>query len=206
MPTLQTLLTFTIVSAGIMFAPGPSNFFLLAQGIGRGRRVALAAAAGVEAAALLRVVAAATGLSAVLATSATVFEVIRWGGVGYLVFLGVRAWRAGTSGRPDVPGPVAGAVGRGFAVGLGNPKMIIFYVAFFPQFIEADRGSEVGQMFLLGGILWLIGAAWDVALVWMSGAVGAWLRARPRIGTAQPRIEAAAFLGLAGWAAWGSAG
>ena len=94
MPSTQTLLAFAVVSAGIMLVPGPSNLFLLAHGIGHGRRSALAAAAGVEAASAIRVLLAAAGLSAVLASSALAFNAIRWAGVAYLVYLGIQALRS----------------------------------------------------------------------------------------------------------------
>jgi threonine/homoserine/homoserine lactone efflux protein len=199
MPTHQTLIAFAVVSAGLMLVPGPSNFFLLAQGIGHGRRAALAAAAGIETASLLRVLLAATGLSALLATSAVAFDVVRWTGVGYLVLLGVQAWRA----KPPTPSgtPVAGPAGRGLIVGLANPKMLVFYLAFLPQFVHPDRGSEAGQILVLGAVFWIIGAVWDLAFACASGAIGSWLRRRPRVAAAHPRVEGLAYLVLAGWAA-----
>jgi len=100
MPTQPTLLAFALVSAAIMVIPGPSNLFLLAHGIGHGRRSALAAMTGIEAASAIRVLLAAAGLSAVLASSAVAFNAIRWAGVTYLAWLGIRAFRAG---QPDDP-------------------------------------------------------------------------------------------------------
>jgi len=205
MPTSQTLLAFALVSAAIMVIPGPSNFFLLAHGIGHGRRSALAAMTGIETASALRVLLAAAGLSAVLAASAVAFNVIRWAGAAYLAYLGIRAFRqdrlatpAQTTGQAV---PVARSARKGLLVGLGNPKMVIFFIAFFPQFIHPADGSETGQMLVLGTIFWLIGAIWDLAFACASGTIGAWLRRRPRLQVAQPRVEGLAYLGLAGWAA-----
>ena len=205
MPTLQTLLEFTLISVGIMVIPGPSNFFLLAHGIGHGRRSALAAMTGIETASAIRVLLAAAGLSAVLAASAVAFNVIRWAGVAYLGYLGIRAFRehrlltpAQMSGQAV---SVARSARKGLLVGLGNPKMVIFFIAFFPQFIHPADGSEVGQMLVLGTIFWLIGAIWDLAFACASGTIGAWLHRRPRLRAAQPRVEGLAYFGLAGWAA-----
>ncbi|MFJ7213240.1 LysE family translocator [Amycolatopsis sp. NPDC098790] len=195
MPTQQTVIAFAVVAIGLVLVPGPSNFFLLAQGIGHGRRAALTAAAGIEAAALVRILLAATGLAAVPASSAVAFETIRWAGAGYLVVLGVRAWRAGP------PAPAPGSARRGFVVGLANPKMIAFHLAFFPQFVYPDRGSAAGQILVLGAVFWAIGAVWDVAFACASGSIGSWLRRRPGIAAAQPRVEGLAYWGLAGWAA-----
>ena len=205
MPTPQTLLAFALVSAGIMVIPGPSNFFLLAHGIGHGRRSALAAMTGIETASALRVLLAAAGLSAVLAASAVAFNIIRWAGAAYLAYLGVRAFRqhhlatpAQTTGQAV---PMARSARKGLLVGLGNPKMVIFFIAFFPQFIHPADGSETGQMLVLGTIFWFIGAVWDLAFACASGTIGGWLHRRPRLQAAQPRVEGLAYLGLAGWAA-----
>ena len=205
MPTSRTLLAFALISAGIMVIPGPSNFFLLAHGIGHGRRSALAAVTGIETASALRVLLAATGLSAVLAASAVAFNVIRWSGVAYLTYLGVRAFRQHRVATPAQAAsrtvPVARSARKGLLVGLGNPKMVIFFIAFFPQFIHPADGAEVGQMLVLGPIFWSIGAIWDLAFACASGTIGAWLHRRPRLQAAQPRAEGLAYLGLAGWAA-----
>jgi threonine/homoserine/homoserine lactone efflux protein len=203
MPTQQTLLAFALVSAGIILIPGPSNFFLLAHGIGHGRRSALAAVTGIETASAIRVLLAAAGLSAVLASSAAAFNLIRWAGAGYLAYLGFRAFRVGRSqASPAVPGPpvpLARSARKGLIVGLGNPKMVIFYIAFIPQFIHPAQGSQAMQMLILGAVFWAIGTIWDLAFASASGMIGNWLRHRPRIHAAQPRLEGLAYLGLAAW-------
>jgi threonine/homoserine/homoserine lactone efflux protein len=209
MPTQQTLLTFALVSAGLMVIPGPSNLFLLAHGIGHGRRSALAAMTGIETAAAIRVLLAAAGLSAVLASSAAAFSLIRWVGVAYLTYLGIRAFRTRRQEEsPDAPGrpvPLARSARKGLIVGLGNPKMVIFFLAFFPQFIHPAQGPQATQMLILGAVFWIIGAIWDLAFACASGTIGTWLQRRPRIQAAQPRMEGLAYLGLACWAAITSA-
>jgi threonine/homoserine/homoserine lactone efflux protein len=205
MPTQQTLVAFALVSAGIMLIPGPSNFFLLAHGIGHGRRSALAAMTGVEAASAIRVLLAAAGLSALLASSAVAFNLIRWIGVAYLAYLGFRAFRSGRPAAspdgPEQPVPLSRSARKGLIVGLGNPKMVVFYLAFFPQFIHPTQGSQTVQMLILGTVFWIIGAIWDLAFASASGTIGTWLQHRPRIQAAQPRLEGLAYLGLASWAA-----
>jgi threonine/homoserine/homoserine lactone efflux protein len=79
--------------------------------------------------------------------------------------------------------------------------MAIFFLAFFPQFIQPGRGSQTVQVLILGGVFWIIGAAWDLAFACASGTIGSWLDRRPRLRAAQPRVEGLAYLGLAGWAA-----
>jgi threonine/homoserine/homoserine lactone efflux protein len=205
MPTQQTLLAFTLVSAAIVAVPGPSNFFLLAHGIGHGRRSALAAVTGIEVASAIRVVLTAAGLSAVLASSAAALGVIRWAGVAYLTYLGVRAWRLSSSGQPAIgqepPMPLARSARKGLIVGLGNPKMVIFFLAFLPQFVHPAQGPQALQILILGALFWAIGAIWDLTFACASGTIGSWLRRRPRLHAAQPRAEGIAYLGLAGWMA-----
>jgi threonine/homoserine/homoserine lactone efflux protein len=205
MPTQQTLLAFALVSAGIMLIPGPSNFFLPAHGIGHGRRSALAAMTGIEAASAIRVLLAAAGLSALLASSAAAFSLIRWAGVAYLAYLGIQAFRTRRPGAspqtPERPMPLARSARKGLVVGLGNPKMGIFYLAFFPQFIHPAQGSRTAQMLILGTVFWIIGAIWDLAFASASGTIGTWLKHRPHLHAAQPRLEGLAYLALASWAA-----
>lgn len=203
MPTQQTLLAFLVVSASVILIPGPSNLFLLAQGIGHGRRFALAATTGIEAASAIRVLLAVTGLTAALASSAVAYGVIRWTGAGYLAYLGVRAFlnRPQQAHAAVRPTSLAQSARKGLLVGLGNPKMIIFYLAFLPQFVHRDQGSAAMQMLILGGLFWLLGTAWDLVFACASATIGAWLARRPRAQSIQPRLEGVTYLGLAGWAA-----
>ena len=186
-----------------MVVPGPANFFIVAQGTANGRARALAATAGIEFASAIRVLLTAAGLSAVLASSAVAFGLVRWAGVAYLVVLGVGALRCPTQPRADervtASRTYLGAACKGAMVGLGNPKTLIFFLSFFPQFIHADRGSGVEQILVLGMVWWILGATWDVTLAWVSGSVGNWLATRPRVQVAQRRAEGLTYLALAGW-------
>jgi threonine/homoserine/homoserine lactone efflux protein len=120
------MITFALVSAAIMVIPGPSNLFLLAHGVGHGRRAALAAVAGIETASAIRVVLTAAGLSAVLVSSAVAFSLIRWAGVAYLTYLGIRAFRSHQQQETPTPPsrrvPPSWSARKGLIVGLANPK------------------------------------------------------------------------------------
>jgi threonine/homoserine/homoserine lactone efflux protein len=156
---------------------------------------------------MIRVLLTAAGLSAVLASSAVALGIIRWAGVAYLAYLGVRAVRSrsavGLSGSSTGTVRLGRSARKGLFVGLGNPKMMIFFVAFFPQFVDPARGSAAVQILLLGTIFWVLGVVWDLAFAYLSGTIGTWLERRPRIRQVQPRVEGLAYLGLAVWAAVG---
>jgi threonine/homoserine/homoserine lactone efflux protein len=208
MPTFHTFIAFALVSLGLALIPGPSTFFLISQGALHGRGRALASVAGIEIASAVRVLATAAGLSALLASSAVAFSAIRWVGVAYLAYLGICAMTAGRRGKAsesEATSPDAGsstnALRKGVLVGLGNVKMAIFYLAFFPQFVHTDRGSEVTQILILGAIFWIIGLAGDLLYALASATIGAWVRTRPRLKSARARTEAVSYLALAGWTA-----
>jgi threonine/homoserine/homoserine lactone efflux protein len=208
MPTLHTLIAFALVSLGLALIPGPSTFFLMSQGALHGRTRALASVAGIEIASAVRVLATAAGLSALLASSALAFSAVRWGGVAYLAYLGLRAMIAVRNREENEPAAVspdtatpARTVRKGVLVGLGNVKMAIFYLAFFPQFVHADRGSEVAQILILGVVFWVIGLAGDLLYALASALIGKWVRTRPRVQNVQTRVEAVSYLALAGWTA-----
>jgi threonine/homoserine/homoserine lactone efflux protein len=208
MPTFHTVIAFALVSLGLALIPGPSTFFLISQGVLHGRGRAFASVAGIEIASAARVLATAAGLSALLASSAVAFSAIRWVGVAYLAYLGLRAMtacRAGEASESEAASPDAGsstkALRKGVLVGLGNVKMAIFYLAFFPQFVHADRGSEVTQILILGAVFWLIGLAGDLLYALASATIGTWVRTRPRLKSAQAQTEAISYLALAGWTA-----
>jgi threonine/homoserine/homoserine lactone efflux protein len=203
MPTTHTLIAFAVVSATLMVLPGPSNFFILAHGVGRGRRAVVRAVAGIETASGLRVLLTAVGLSAVLASSAFAFAVIRWAGVAYFLYLAARALGSGRAKVSVNARHRAGwrSFGKGFSVGLSNPKTLLFFVAFFPQFVQPGRGSAATQMLFLGLIYVCIGAVWDLSFALASGAIGSWLHRRPHVGVFAGRAEATAYLGLAAYTA-----
>lgn len=204
-PTTHTLLAFVIVSVTLMLLPGPANFFILSVGVSEGRRAAYRAVAGVETAAMVRVLLTAVGLSAVLTSSAVVFAVIRWAGVSYFLYLAARAVRRGhlsqVASAPHGATSTWRAFRKGFTAGLGNPKTLLFFVAFFPQFVQVGQGPAVTQMFILGLVYVLVGTVWDLSFAYVSGIVGGWLWRRPQVNPWSGRIEAVAYLGLAAYAA-----
>jgi threonine/homoserine/homoserine lactone efflux protein len=206
MPTTTTLLAFTAAAVALILLPGPNVIFLLARGIGDGRRVALISVAGVETATAVFVLATAAGLSAVIASSAVAFSLLRYGGAAYLIYLGIRALLG--RGHLELVGPTAPrspsgrrAFAEAFGVGIANPKVAIFFVAFFPQFLDPHRGSTTAQILVLGTIFTVLGLLFDTVWATSAGSVGGWLRRRPGWADRQRLVSGGVYLALGATAA-----
>jgi threonine/homoserine/homoserine lactone efflux protein len=151
----------------LMVTPGPDMMFVLANAARYGTRAGVVAALGVAAGEAVHVAAVVGGLAALVSASPVLFTAIRWAGGAYLVFLGVRALRA--AGRPGstelTPGLSTGnAFLRGLVTNLLNPKMILFSVAFLPQFVDPAAGSPTAQLVLLGAVFVAVQLSVDISL------------------------------------------
>jgi len=143
---LEQWLPFAIASAVLVAIPGPTVMLVVAYALSQGRRAALATVAGVAFGDLTAMTASLAGLGVLLATSAALFTVVKWIGAAYLVWLGYRLWRAPVADTAElVQAMQDGAVarrrrmlGHAFMVTALNPKGIVFFVAFVPQFVRAD--------------------------------------------------------------------
>ncbi|MDQ4037774.1 MAG: LysE family translocator [Actinomycetota bacterium] len=183
MPSGATLAAFAAASVLLILLPGPAMLFLLARGIAGGRRVGVYSALGVESASAVYVAATALGLTAVLAASSTALAVVRYVGAVYLIWLGLStiARRHAPLVPAQLPGASSGAAAptgawrswrQGFAVGITNPKVALFFLAFFPQFLHADAGPIAAQVLVLGAVFVAIGAVLDVGYGLSGGLIG----------------------------------
>ena len=126
----------------ISATPGPNMLHVMTQSIAHGPRKAMMTMAGLMSAVLLCLIASALGLGALLKASPRLFDLLRYAGVAYLVWLGIKAWRAPVSAGGSIatqPQSAGALYGTGLLTGLSNPKLIIFAAALFPQFIDTDR-------------------------------------------------------------------
>jgi homoserine/homoserine lactone efflux protein len=150
---LDLYLTFAIATGILMLIPGPNVALIVANSVGYGTRYGLLTVAGTSAAMVVQLALTALGMSALLGTMAQWFEWIRWLGVAYLLWLGIRQWRAEpvdlTRTRPQYRSPRE-IVTRGIIVSFTNPKTLLFYGAFFPQFITpgAHMAAQIGILSL----------------------------------------------------------
>ena len=203
--TLQAYLSFLVAALVVIATPGPDSMNSLAIGLARGRREGVAYALGVGVGCLLHTLWAALGVSALVAASATAFAVIKWIGVAYLVVLGVQALR----GNAPLALPAAGAMPRpvaasqrfrqGLLTNALNPKVMLFFLAFLPQFVDPSGGaaSIPLQMVLMGGSFALVTALAYCALASGAGSIGARLLTRPGVAHALERGTGLVFLTLA---------
>jgi threonine/homoserine/homoserine lactone efflux protein len=203
MPATHTLLAFCLVAVVVAAVPGPSNMFILARGLQSGSQAAVAGAAGCATGAFVYVVATAVGLSALLASSHVVFAAVHYAGAAYLCWLGIAALRSRAPAAPAAAGPRSPwrSYRQGVVVELGNPKVALFFLALFPQFIHPDTGPAAVQVLILGTVFVSIGLASDSVYAFGSGRLRALLTRRPKLHRRQQRATGLAYLGLGGWAA-----
>jgi len=154
MPESTDLLLFAGAAVALLIIPGPAVLYIVTRSVAQGRVAGLTSVVGVHAGSLVHVAAAAFGLSALLASSATAFSVVKYLGAAYLVWLGIRQFRRrvdrDAAGVEPPPGySPARIFGEGVLVNVLNPKTAIFFLAFLPQFVDPGRGPVAVQMVLL---------------------------------------------------------
>jgi threonine/homoserine/homoserine lactone efflux protein len=182
---------------------------VLGRGLQSGPRAAVAGACGCATSALIYVVATAAGLSALIASSETLFAAIHYAGAAYLCAIGVLALRRGHGGpaadrAAPVPESVWPAYRQGVLVELGNPKVALFFLALFPQFIHPGAGPAWLQVFILGSLFAAIGLASDSAYAVGSGRLRTRLLGRRRR-VPWGRLTGLLYIGLGLWAAFAGA-
>ena len=152
MPTAATILAFAGASIVLLLIPGPAVLYIVNRSVSDGREAGLAAVAGLTLGNLAHALAAAAGLSAVLATSAAAFSTVKWLGAGYLIYIGVRTLlRPAPAIDPDQPGvSVRRSFTQGVVVNVLNPKVALFFLSFLPQFIRPENGRPAMQALVLG--------------------------------------------------------
>ena len=180
---LHLYLGFVLASVILILIPGPNVSLIVANAIANGTRYGLLTVAGTSSAIVVQLALTSLGLTATLGVLAGWFEWIRWIGVAYLLFLGIRHWRAApvdlTRTRPQPRSFQAIAI-RGFLISLTNPKTLLFYGAFFPQFLTPDA-PIAPQVALLSLTFFIIAAGLDCGWALLAGRVRGVLAIRGRL-------------------------
>jgi threonine/homoserine/homoserine lactone efflux protein len=181
-PDSGALAVFVLAALVLLVVPGPAVLYIVSQSISRGRLAGIVSMLGIQVGALVHVAAAAAGLSALLVRSATAFDVVKYAGAAYLVFLGLRR----LLGRDEVGAQGAGRerslrrlFAQGIVVNVLNPKTALFFFSFLPQFVDVEQGSVALQIASLGLLFIVLATLSDGAYALAAGSAAGWLRGRP---------------------------
>jgi threonine/homoserine/homoserine lactone efflux protein len=183
--------------------PGPGIFYVLARSLGEGTRVGVRSTLGTALGGLCHVVGAALGLSTLLMTSATAFEVVRYAGACYLIFLGVRTLLGLREPEAEPPLGAQGgsALRQGVMTELLNPKTALFFLTFLPQFAQPERGPVALQLLALGTVSVALNSSADLVVATLGGRARSSLRAGSRWVHRQRALSGVALIALGGYAA-----
>jgi len=195
-----TFALFLLAVLALFLSPGPNMAFVLSHGVAHGPRGGFAAALGISSADLVHTLFAATGVTALVAAWPPSFDLLRYAGALYLLWLAVQAVRSGgrlPAGTKAQPSAFARIVRMAFLNNLVNPKALLFFMVFLPQFVDPARGSVPLQLVQLGVMLSAAALAFNTLLGACSGQVGRWLQRRPGAEKLQRGLLALVMVGLA---------
>jgi len=203
--TATQLALFAVASTVLIFTPGPDIIYVMTRGVAQGRKAALAAAAGFALGNFAHTFFAIVGLSAVITSSATAFALIRYAGAAYLAYIGFKMLKSRTALVPE------GSAGdlqcrvifrQSILANIMNPKVALFFLAFFPQFVDAGRGDVAWQMLTLGSTFVLLTLAGFGVVALLSGEIGRWLNRRAGAGSLMGQVAGCILIGLGLRLAW----
>jgi threonine/homoserine/homoserine lactone efflux protein len=199
MPDTSSLTVFLLAALALLLLPGPAVLYIVARSVDQGRPAGLVSVLGVSLGSMVHVVAAALGLSALLVQSAVAFNTVKYLGAAYLIYLGIRRWL-------DRDGDIVSTDGsnrslrsifvQGIWVNILNPKTALFFFAFLPQFVSVEAGAVGWQILMLGGLFVTMGIVTDGVYAIAAGRLGAWLKQRPAVVTAQRWTAGGIFISL----------
>jgi len=199
LPDTHLLLAFVGASLVLALTPGPAVVYIVARTLAQGRACGLASVLGVAWGNLSNALGTALGLAALFALSSVAFTVVKWAGAAYLVYLGIRMWRAASpvaDATPQAPTqPLRRVFRDGFVVALLNPKTTLFFAAFLPQFMN-PHASPLAQTFALGGVFVAIACCTDIIYVLTASLVAPRLTRATRHRVWGNRVAGTSFIGL----------
>jgi threonine/homoserine/homoserine lactone efflux protein len=177
-PSIETIALFSLAAVALAVVPGPAVTYIVTQSIDKGRRAGLVSALGVASGGLVHVAAATIGLSALIASSATAFTVVKLVGAVYLIVVGIRRIRSRDPEPAEAaePAPLQKLYVQGLVVNILNPKTALFFLAFLPQFVDPDLGSVAVQIATLGCLFVVIALCSDMAYALAADALAGRLR------------------------------
>ncbi len=199
MYAIENLGAFIIAGILLNLTPGQDTFYILGQSLSNGRRAGIISVFGISTGALIHILFASIGLSAILMTSALLFSIIKYIGAVYLIYLGVSALRKRTKGpgqfnfdhRQMKYGQI---YRRGIITNLLNPKVAIFFLSFLPQFINPSYSSSPIPFIMLGGIFLSTGTIWCIVVALASSSMAQLLNTKPIFRPLMEKIAGSIFI------------
>ena len=180
LPTLPTLLAFTAASLLLAMTPGPDMTLSISRALSQGRGPALYVVIGTSLGIVVHTLLVAFGISALITASPTAFMILKTGGAAYLLWLAIQAIRYGSNLSVKAAigprGTALANISTGFWVNLLNPKVIIFFMTFLPQFVSADDPSVTGKLLFLGLFFIMIGMPVNMLVVFTADWLASWLQ------------------------------
>jgi threonine/homoserine/homoserine lactone efflux protein len=204
MPDPSRLALFVGAALLLLVVPGPSVLYIVTQSVSHGRRAGIVSVAGITTGTLVHIAAATVGLSALLASSAVAFDVVKYLGAAYLIAVGLRrlaGWERSPDQQSRSPRDLKRLYRQGIVVNTLNPKTALFFLAFLPQFVDPERGRPWVQILVLGLLFATLGFLSDGVWAFVAGTLGERLRRSRRFPAVQRYASGAVFVGLGAVAA-----
>ncbi|QPC89766.1 LysE family translocator [Mesorhizobium sp. INR15] len=199
-PGTANLGLFVVAAVALLLVPGLAVLFIVARSVEQGRLAGFVSDLGIHSATLVHVLAAALGLSAVLASSAIAFSIVKYVGAAYLIWIGLRKIFGGSKGGDAEATPARHSYRRlyrdGFLVNLLNPKTALFFLAFLPQFVDVSRGHVATQIVFLGLVFTGLGFISDGCYALVASAAGKWLKQSRTYLNFERYVSGVIFIGL----------
>ena len=198
---IPTLLTFAAAAFALALTPGPDMLLVMTRSVAQGRVAGQVTLAGITVGCYGHALVAGFSLSGVLLIAPVMFEAIRWAGAAYLLYLGIQAFRGAGGFQPpraDAPQlPLWNLFRQGLLTNLLNPKVALFFLALFPQFMRPDPDTAVWQALILAMVLSTAGGIVNGGIALVAGRLGEWLSRRPAFVRWQNRLLGGVFAAMA---------
>ncbi|WP_353740428.1 LysE family translocator [Desulfolithobacter dissulfuricans] len=201
MDSMTNWAVFFSAALAINISPGPDLIYIVSKTISGGRKVGVASSLGVCSGAMVHVLAASLGISAILATSALAFGIVKYIGAAYLIYLGVQSFRSGGGSfdiceLSDKKMSPWQAFRQGVLVDVLNPKVALFFMAFLPQFVRPEVGHDSAQIFMLGSLVILVAVVVEFLVVMVAVQATAFFRGNRKVATWLDRFSGTVLVGL----------
>jgi threonine/homoserine/homoserine lactone efflux protein len=194
------LALFVLSGLLLNLTPGQDTFYIIGRSVAQGRRAGILSVLGITSGCVVHTLAAAFGLSAILATSARAFLVVKFAGAAYLAYLGLKMLlerSMGGASLTELPREGSWKIYRaGVLTNVLNPKVALFFMAFLPQFVDPKATSTLGAFLFLGIVFMCNGTAWCLILAWSASAMSRRFRENPSAGILLKRAAGVVFIGL----------